>query len=136
MKVRCVRILDQSGREKTSSTWLTIGRVYDVLSLQIESRRNMVRIMDDHGPGPGIYRLEQFDLVDGSIPAIWVARKTHRGDGLSLEPEAWTPVGFWERYFDGDPEARAVFEQELAKLTSGEPNEPGANAERRSNNAG
>jgi hypothetical protein len=136
MKVRCVRLLDKSGREQTSSAWLTVGRVYVVLSLYVASDGNSVQIMGDQGPGPGIYRLDQFELVDGSIPAIWVASKMPRGNGLSLEPAAWAPVGFWDKYFDGDPEARAVFQQVLAKLTSDEPMDTVTIAEGRSNNAG
>jgi hypothetical protein len=125
MKVRCVRLLDESGREQASSAWLTVGRVYLVLSLYLAPHGNSVQIMDDQGPGPGFYRLDQFDLVDGSVPAIWVASKMPGGSELSLEPAAWTPVGFWERYFDGDPEARALFKQELAKLASDGPTAQG-----------
>lgn len=136
MKVRCVKLLDRSGREQASSAWLTVGRVYVVLSLYLGSDGNSVQIMGDQGPGPGVYRLDQFELVECSIPATWVAGKMPRGHGLSFEPAAWAQVGFWERYFDGDPEARAVFQQELAMLTMGEPAEPVSNTGRRNDNAG
>jgi hypothetical protein len=38
-----------------------------------------------------------------------------------MRPAPWGVVGFWERYFDGDPEAIAIFEEEREKIVSSDP---------------
>lgn len=38
MKVRCIRLFDAFGREVDSSPWLTVGRSYHVMSIEVTSR--------------------------------------------------------------------------------------------------
>jgi hypothetical protein len=60
-----------------------------------------------------------FTTVDERIPPNWVVRA--RDDGiLKLAPAAWLEPGFWERYFDLDPEAIATFEAGVAGMRTDE----------------
>ena len=40
---------------------------------------------------------------------------------ISFSPEAWSKAGFWEQFFDREPEAVAVFEEERAKIVAADP---------------
>jgi hypothetical protein len=35
---------------------------------------------------------------------------------VELLPEPWTQPRFWERYYDGDPDAVRIFEEETRKI--------------------
>lgn len=37
MRVKCIRLLDAFGREVQSSPWLALGRVYHVVSVEIDA---------------------------------------------------------------------------------------------------
>jgi hypothetical protein len=54
-----------------------------------------------------------FMTSDVSIPPNWIVTI---GDGGELEmaPARWTRSGFWESFYDGDPEAGSAFAEELA----------------------
>jgi hypothetical protein len=40
---------------------------------------------------------------------------------FSLEPEAGTVPGFWERFFEEEPEAVASFAEERARIVADDP---------------
>ncbi len=46
-------------------------------------------------------------IVDGRIPEGWAAASF--SDAVALGPPEWLELGFWERYFDLDAEARAAY---------------------------
>jgi len=71
--------------------------------------------MAEEGPGPAVFSLQQFEIVDGSLPANWVMSISPKG-GFTLGPEAWSKAGFWERFFDGDSDAGIAFESEMRKI--------------------
>jgi len=54
------------------------------------------------------------------IPPTWVATSPDSAR-LSFEPEAWAVTGYWERFFDREPEAVATFDEERAKVIAADP---------------
>jgi hypothetical protein len=122
MKVRCIKLLDVFGREIASSPWKRIGDIYDVLSLTVqqgEQGQVFVRLIGGNEPGPSLHSLDQFEIVDQTIPECWGIYPTPRDNGLFIGPAAWAKFGFWEKYFDGDPAAERAFQEERAKIIDG-----------------
>ena len=121
MKARCTKLLDTLGNPQTRSSWLTVGKTYQVLSVLLDSEgRWLLRIVSDSQPGVGLFRLEQFEIVSSKIPSPWIATWNRNGV-FELTTSAWHEPGFWERYLDGDSEAHAVFERELAAVLASDP---------------
>lgn len=116
MKVRCVRLLDSSGKPQEKSGWLTIGKVYHVLEVIQNSRGKwMFRLLGDEPNGPALFQFEEFEIVASKIPASWTIAWGKDGF-FELTPEAWRQTGFWEKYYDRNPDAIQVFEEEKRKL--------------------
>jgi len=121
MKVRCTKLLDTLGNPQTTSAWLTVGKIYHVLSVLLDAQgRWLLRLVGDSQPGVGLFGLEQFDIVSSKIPERWVVTWNREGV-FELTTAAWNEVGFWERYFDGDSNAKTVFEREMAAIVAVEP---------------
>lgn len=110
MKVRCIKLLGAREQLESTSSWLTVGKVYDVLSLEFESKGpRHVRLVGDGRNGVALFPLESFEVVSATIPLSWVA--CWNADGLfQLAPSRWMQDGFWEKYYDGDPEIIQLFE--------------------------
>ena len=119
MKVRCIKLLDAIGQPTESSAWVKIGSVYHVLSIWVDSRRTWLRLIGEE-PTPALFEPEMFELVSSAIPPNWVVTSPRAGC-FSFAPETWSAAGFWERFFDGQPEAVAVFEVERANILGADP---------------
>ena len=116
MKVRCVKLFDSSGLPQTASPWLTIGKLYDVLAIEFESQgRGLLRLIGDGRNGVALFPIEGFEIVSAAMPPSWVV-SWDSGGFLQLAPERWTQPGFWERFYDREPAALAVFDEEVAQL--------------------
>jgi hypothetical protein len=119
MKVRCIKLLDSTGRPAERSPWAKVGSVYQVLSIWIEPARTWLRLVGEE-PTPALFEPEMFEVVSSAIPPSWVATSPKPGC-LSLAPEPWSSPGFWERFFDCEAEAVAVFEEQKAKIVAADP---------------
>ncbi len=53
-------------------------------------------------------------------PTSWLVTSPKPGC-FSLEPEAGTVPGFWERFFEEEPEAVASFAEERARIVADDP---------------
>jgi hypothetical protein len=113
MKVKCVNIYNEHTKEyQTASPWLTIGKEYIVLHIIVHHDKVFYQILDDSSDkAPGLHRAEQFEIVSNKIPRNW---KIFSGNLalFTIEPEAWREPGFWERCFDGDPQALEIYKRE------------------------
>jgi len=120
MKIKCLKILDpNTGKELESSSSLTVGKEYVVLSIHVEDRDNtkFQILRDDHTPS--FHNANQFEVISSKIPNTWQIDFIPKSY-LSLGPKAWSRPGFWDDYFDGDPEAEAIFDREKEVMFSEE----------------
>lgn len=121
MKVQCIKLIDSLGNSASTSAWLTVGNVYHVLSLLLDSGgRWLLRLVGDSEPGVGLFPLQQFEIVSAKVPDCWVV--TWNGSGVfELTTEAWRQDGYWERYFEGETAAYRIFEREMARIVAADP---------------
>lgn len=125
MKVKCIRLLDSSGQEVSSSPWLTLGRIYHVLSIFIDAEgQRSFSIVTSEGPGKrpsmGSHQAECFEIVSTVIPSNWRVW-VHESSAIGISPQSWQNPGFAEALFEHDPSAYAVFEQERQVILAEEP---------------
>jgi hypothetical protein len=115
MKVRCIRIINPvTGSPEERSDSIRIGEEYVVIEVVASPRRDIkLRLYPTEG-APGLWASEMFETTDESIPSNWTAAVSGAGF-LSVRPARWRS-GFWEQYFDDEPEAVAIFEEELATM--------------------
>ena len=103
MTVRCVELKNSLGTQVSDSPWLSKEKLYEVVTIIVEPRRILVRILADDSYTPAIFDLSLFHIVNGAIPANWTVN--YKDGILTFGPAAWSAEGFWERYFDGDSSA-------------------------------
>lgn len=112
MRVLCIKIISPVTREEVlEHPGVQLDLEYDVLSILVESGRGAkFRIRTDDGT-PALFDAAMFAAAADKIPRNWVM-SVREGGLVSFGPARWLQPGFWERYFDGDPEAVAVFKSE------------------------
>lgn len=116
MRVVCVKLLDAKSRETQTSAWVTLDAEYVVLAIQATpDGRVQLRIVSDDGTTPVLFESEMFMTVSTDIPSNWVASIGERGF-VDIAPAKWLRPGFWDDYFDRDPQAIADFEEEKSKI--------------------
>jgi hypothetical protein len=124
MKIKCVRLLDADGREVEFSSWLTLGRVYHVLSIFADkSGKRSYGIINRHPDGEwpqlGSHQAECFEIVSEVVPSNWQEWTNESASGVS--PAAWQTPGFYEAFYDHDPAAYPIFERERNIIQSEDP---------------
>ncbi len=117
MKVECIKITDpETGSFIEKNSWLTVGNVYQVLSVLIADSSSVeYRLLSDDGYTPGIYEASQFKILSNKLALSWVCNYED-GVYFELAPKPWIRSGFWEDYFDGEPEAINIFNLEKKKI--------------------
>lgn len=122
MKVKCVHLIDKmSGASVQKDVWLTVGRIYHVLSIFIEHPWGLkFQLIGDDGRTPAYFEADQFEVVSDVISSNWCIEfkpNSHFG----LIPKPWSRPGFLEDYFDGVKEAELIFESERKKIIEEDP---------------
>jgi hypothetical protein len=112
MKVRLKRGLVES---PALDGWLAENVDYHVLSIKRWLGRERYRIASEKDGMPVLFDADKFDIVDDTIPENWVATETEAGPEWA--PAPWNEPEFWERAFNDDPQALAVYKQEKKKIT-------------------
>lgn len=122
MKVRCIKLLNpHTGKEEISNSWLSIGKIYQVLCVYAEPNGIcQLRLIGDDGRTPALHDIRQFEIVSPILPSSWHVNFSPNGFFM-LEPEKWIKEGFWESYYDGEPAAVCVFENEKKKIIDADP---------------
>ena len=121
MKVKCIKIINSmTGESETINNWLTIGKTYTVLTMSFGIMTSVEKILylscqSDDNLTPILFNADQFVTVDDKIPSNWAVLLDESGN-LNMAPRKWLRPGFWEDYFNFDPEAERHFESELAKI--------------------
>ena len=59
-------------------------------------------------------------MASFKIPPTWIIR-LGPGGWIELTPKPWAQTGFWERYYDGDADARTIVEEEWRKIIEADP---------------
>lgn len=124
MKVKCIRLLDADGREVESSSWLTLGSVYHVLSIFVNKngRRSygiVNRQTEGEWPQLGSHQEECFEVVSNKVPSNWCEWSGENVSGVS--PLAWQSPGFYEAFYDHDPTTYPIFERERDLIIAEDP---------------
>jgi hypothetical protein len=95
--------------------WLHFGSNYAVQAIDFDRQRGVrYRIISEDAATPALFPVSDFTIVDHRIPASWCARAYPSG-GFELSPAAWLEANFWVRYFDGDAEAKRIFDLYASK---------------------
>lgn len=89
--------------EDSSYPDLTPEQPYVVLGIEADD----LRILNDQGR-PYLYPAELFTIVDGREPDDWVSEIGEDNERYAYPPPL-NDCGFFEDYFDGQPEAVATF---------------------------
>jgi hypothetical protein len=113
MRVVCVSL----GDDRRSDPWLTLNKEYQVISVELRpSGVAKLRIIADDNRTPILVDSSLFAASYEPLPVNWVCT-IREGGTVEFEPKSWAKLDFWERYFDGDPAATAVFDEELRHMT-------------------
>jgi hypothetical protein len=98
------------------SHWLTLHREYLVLAiLALPGRSIKFRVLSDDGRTPILADSSLFAAPAQPLPESWAGTVTQDGV-LELGPRPWLETGFWERFFDHEPDAVQGFHREVEAL--------------------
>ena len=110
MKALCVRVAGDSDRDH----WLTLNREYLVLSVLISPKGPAkLRAIADDGRTLILVDASLFAMSSQPLPRSWVLA-IREGGVVELGPPSWLEPGFWERYFDRDPDTISQFQREIS----------------------
>lgn len=113
MKVKCNKIINEhTQEEQQNSPWLTVGKEYVVLAIEIYTNRTYFLMVDDSdNKAPGLHDAKQFEVVTHYVPSNWIINP---GDLeiTTLGPKDWQDPTFWEGCYDGDPAALEIYKRE------------------------
>ncbi|CAN5363593.1 hypothetical protein BH10PSE19_BH10PSE19_20650 [soil metagenome] len=112
MKVKCINIYNEHTKEHESkSSWLTVGKEYIVLTIEVRQNKTSYLIVSDSNQQPVLQNAIQFEIVSGKIPKNW---QITSGDivFLVMGPSAWQEPGFWEDCNDHEPKAMEIYKRE------------------------
>ena len=120
MIVRCIKIIQPgTSRVVSEHPGVRIGEEYPVLEVFAARSRILFRLPDrgarlDEIESPGLWDAGMFEIVSDRMPTCWVTRLE---DGrLTLAPREWQRPGFWEDFFDHEPDAVADYDQLKARI--------------------
>jgi hypothetical protein len=121
MKVRCKSLKDARGNPQSESPWLTLGKVYNVMALELDNNGEwLARLVGDGPNGVALFPLELFEVESSVVSPTWTT-SWKSGKLIELSPKRWVREGFWENYYDRDPEAIRIFEEEKNLIVDADP---------------
>lgn len=115
-----VRLKEDAGQASNVRGWLRAGREYEVLAVEAASPRgsgSLYRIQSEDNETPALFEAELFVLSDAAIPSNWIVVQEPQTP-IQLMPASWAEPGYWERFFDGDPQARTDYEAAVRKIVA------------------
>ncbi len=115
MKVRCQQIINEhTQQQQDTSPWLTVGKEYIVLAIEVYPTKNLYLLVDDSSnQAPHLHNAKQFQVVTHHIPSNWIVNS---GDLeiVTIGPKAWQASSFWEECYDGDLKALEIYKREAS----------------------
>lgn len=112
MKVKCINIYNEQKKEyQEKSAWLTVGKEYIVLAIEVRQDKVLFLIASDSNEQPILQDAVQFEIVNKKIPSTW---QFSPGviELLTIGPQAWQKPGFWEDCYNHEPAALEVYKRE------------------------
>jgi hypothetical protein len=113
MKVKCLKIINEhTQKEQNTSPWLTVGKEYLVLAIEVYQTKNYFLLIDDsEDKAPGLHDAKQFEVISYRIPTNW---QINPGDLeiMTIGPKSWQEPGFWERCYEHDESALEIYKHE------------------------
>lgn len=106
MRVLCLQIINPiTGVNESTSPWLDLDDEYEVLEVYAyPGGRIDLRLAAKDAGTPALFDSTMFMTIDDTIPPTWTVR-LEDGGALRLAPREWMRPGFWDAFFDGDPDA-------------------------------
>lgn len=117
MLIKCTKIISPVTKEDLGekSPWLTKGKEYVVLALNVSSKCGMeVCIQTDHYNEPRYITLNGFEIISQTIPKNWVtvSKKIDDETFIDMLPQSWAYEGFFNELEDENHQAIALFNKE------------------------
>ncbi|MFH8400471.1 hypothetical protein ACH4E9_23960 [Streptomyces anulatus] len=101
-------------------TALADGNEYVVLEISARFKRPTsfrIEFTESNLRQSGLFDSRAFTITSHTLPPTWKYFQLESGS-FSLCPESWNAPGFWEAYYDGNPRAITVYEDERAEILS------------------
>lgn len=113
MKVKCLKIINEhTQQEQDTSPWLTIGKEYIVLMIEVYPTKNYFLVIDDsENNAPGLHDAKQFEVVTHHIPSNWQMNPGDLGI-MTIGPKFWQEPDFWGECYEGDESALEIYKRE------------------------
>ncbi|MDR3491909.1 MAG: hypothetical protein P4M12_07715 [Gammaproteobacteria bacterium] len=112
MKIKCIKIYNEQTKEyQEKSSWITVGKEYIVLAIELRLDIVSFLIQSDSNDQPVLQNVSQFEIITKKIPTNW---KISPGtlELLTIGPISWREAGFWEDCYDGKPSALEIYKRE------------------------
>ncbi|MFG2930257.1 hypothetical protein [Streptomyces achromogenes] len=112
MRVRFLMEKAEQAGAKQGVAALRDGTEYIVLEVFFSGGGDsFFRIDFTQGEDSALFNSEAFVVTSPRIPENWMMFPSG-GRSFTLCPESWSRPGFWESYYDHDPQALALYEEE------------------------
>lgn len=122
MKVKCIKIYNEQTKEfQKSSSWLTIGKEYIVLAIEVRQDKVLFLLASDSNEQPILQNAIQFEVLNKNIPTTWQIAPGFL-ELFTVGPKSWQKPGFWEDCYDHEPKALEIYKRE-AKIIYEEEND-------------
>ncbi len=113
MIIKCNKLISATTKEEMIvSPWVTLGKKYIVLGLQINKHRGvMALIKSDHHNQPIFVDLDGFEIVSQQMSKNWVVKVVDNFYHYLL-PKNWSYEDFLGDLEDEKPKAMKLFQEE------------------------
>ncbi|WP_381554272.1 hypothetical protein [Streptomyces eurythermus] len=112
MRVRFSMEKAEQADAKQGVSSLRDGTEYTVLEVYFSGEgESFFRIKFAENEDSALFNSEAFEVTSTKIPPTWKLFPSE-GRSFTLCPESWNRPGFWESYYDHDPQALTLYEQE------------------------
>lgn len=113
MKVRCINIYnEQMKKYQDKSSWITIGKEYIVLEIEVWQGQTWYVIASDSNQQPILQNALQFEVISGKIPSSWEVALSSGKEFFIIGPKAWHDPDFWENCQNHEPKAMEIYKCE------------------------
>lgn len=99
-------------------SWIEDDKEYVVLSIEEMSSKQYLRLLSEQNETPALFLASDFEVTSSEIPSVWSVSISEDGSCIELIPALWRVDGFWEGYFDGDVDAKIVFDKVVEDIMS------------------